>query len=278
MLDLHNPFADYGNLIYGDRFIGRQDYLQEIESRVIRSPGGNFAIIGQRRVGKSSLTYQAVKVRRDELLQREILPIRISAGSYNTSQQFFCSLVSDCFRELSDLDWASRRIREAAEEVKARDTGRFDFSEVKIFFKETHAAGKRIIILLDEFDKAARFFAGDGSFFDRLRDLSYRGQTTLLTVSRDPIAVIEQKSNVTSTLVGTIRERYLGMFGESEMGEHFDRLMRVGVALTDEHRREITARCGGHPFLHDTVAFELVELLRHKEKTLLGEAFQRSES
>jgi DNA-binding CsgD family transcriptional regulator len=281
MLDIDNPFTDYGRIVHGPRFIGRQAQLREIESRIIHSPGGNLAIIGQRRVGKSSLAYQAVMTRCNELVQRRILPLYVSVASLDTSQRFFCDLVGICFRQLEDLGLAvgaaGRRIRELAEEIRARDSARFSFIEIGFFFDETHAAGIRIIFVLDEFDKTARFFAGDSSFFDRLREISYRGHTTLLTISRDPIPTIEQKSNITSTLMGTFHEQYLGMFEESEIEDHFDRLTKVGLDLTDADRHQIIAHCGGNPYLHDKIAFELVELFRQDGQVRLEEAFRHSE-
>src|SRR5437764_7736122 len=277
MMAIGNPFGDYGNIVYGSRFIGRRSYLQEIEARVVQSPGGNLAIIGQRRVGKSSLAYQGIMIRRSELLQQRILPIRVSVSTYDTSPQFFCDLVSICFRQLQDLGWAERRIREAAEEVATRGADRLNFSELKDFYKETYGAGIRIIFVLDEFDKTVRFCSGDPSFFDRLRELSYRGRTTLLTISRDPLAAIEQRANITSSLVGTVHDQYLGMFEESELDEHFDKLKATGVKLTAGDRRLIVDRCGGCPYLHDKIAFELVERFRHDGQVLIEHAFHRSE-
>ncbi len=59
--DFENPFADYGNIVRGERFIGRRDDLQVIEGRVIRPrEAGNLAIIGDHRIGKSSLVYKAI--------------------------------------------------------------------------------------------------------------------------------------------------------------------------------------------------------------------------
>jgi DNA-binding CsgD family transcriptional regulator len=277
MLDIDNPFANYGHIVSGSRFIGRQDYLQRIESRVIRPPGGNLAIVGQRRVGKSSLAHQAVITRRDELLQQRILPIDMIVSTYDSPQQFFCNMVSICFRQLEDQGWAGRPIREAADEVKTRDIEHFDFGLLKEFFDQIQIAHIRIIFVLDEFDAAARYFEGDNQFFDRLRDLSYRGQTTLLILSYNPINVIERKANISSTLVGICDDKTLGMFEESEINDYFDRLTKAGISLTSSDRQQIMTHCGGHPFLHDKVAFELVEIFRHDKQIQVGEALQRSE-
>ena len=55
-LGFENPFADYGGIVRNERFIGRSDSLRIVENRVIRpKEPGNLAIIGDYRIGKSSL-------------------------------------------------------------------------------------------------------------------------------------------------------------------------------------------------------------------------------
>lgn len=277
VLDIANPFAHYGNIVPSERFIGRRSYLQQIQTRVVQSPGANMAIIGQRRVGKTSLAYQSIMIKREELLAEKILPIRISLNTYDSSRQFFCDVTNICFRQLQDLGWAGRRIREASDEVMVRGVDRFNFTYLKDFFKETFDAGIRIIVVLDEFDRSVRLCADDAIFFDRLRELSYRGRTTLLTLSNSPLTALEQQADVCSTFVGIVHEQYLGMYNKPELEEHFDRLARCGVKLSGDERARILEHCGGHPYLHDKIAFELVEIFRDERQIVIDEAFRLSE-
>jgi hypothetical protein len=54
----YNPFANNGNIVYDDDFVGRQDEIRTIQQRVINSPqAGCLAIVGAPRIGKSSLVY-----------------------------------------------------------------------------------------------------------------------------------------------------------------------------------------------------------------------------
>ena len=57
---LNNPFADFGGIVNGDRFIGRKFYLQQIEQRVLGKSYGNLAIMGLPRIGKSSLAWKSI--------------------------------------------------------------------------------------------------------------------------------------------------------------------------------------------------------------------------
>ena len=88
-ISFENPFADYGNIVGGQRFIGRQESLKVLESRVIRpQEPGNLAIIGEPRIGKSSLVYKAVIERKNELIAKKLLPIWINLGTYDQSAIF----------------------------------------------------------------------------------------------------------------------------------------------------------------------------------------------
>ena len=96
-----NPFVDYGTIVYGDRFIGRKDDLRIVDNRVIRQKeAGNLAIIGEPRIGKSSLIYKAILERKSELNSQNIFPIWINLGTYENAPTFFCSLVTRCAEEL----------------------------------------------------------------------------------------------------------------------------------------------------------------------------------
>ncbi len=91
--DFENPFADYGNIVRGERFIGRKENLRVIESRIVRpKEPGNLAIIGEPRIGKSSLVYKAIVEQKDNLIAKNLLPIWINLATYDQASMFFRSL------------------------------------------------------------------------------------------------------------------------------------------------------------------------------------------
>ena len=86
---LSNPFADYGKIIHGDRFIGRVPEILTIEQRVLgREKYGNLAIMGLPRVGKTSLAWQAIMEKKEELLSISTIPVFVSVGNCKTSKDF----------------------------------------------------------------------------------------------------------------------------------------------------------------------------------------------
>lgn len=89
-VDFANPFADYGGIVHGDQFIGRHESLRIVHSRVIgSSEPGNLAIIGDYRIGKSSLAYKAIIDRKQELLARKRLPVWINLATYAQASSWF---------------------------------------------------------------------------------------------------------------------------------------------------------------------------------------------
>ena len=69
-----NPFK-YGSIVLGKDFCGRRDLLKQITDYIEASQ--NIVVIGERRVGKSSLVYEAVrKLKGTELLYIDLLGIK----------------------------------------------------------------------------------------------------------------------------------------------------------------------------------------------------------
>ena len=59
---MDNPFSNYGSIVSGRDFVGRAYEIQAVNRRLVNPVDpGNLAIIGDPRVGKSSLAYQALK-------------------------------------------------------------------------------------------------------------------------------------------------------------------------------------------------------------------------
>ena len=116
MSEIENPFADYGKIVRGERFIGRNEITNVIESRIIRpNAPGNLAIIGVHRIGKSSLAYKTIIEQKDKLIGKGILPIWIGLSSYDQSLDFFHSLVDECVNEMEELNWLTAEIQRSAD-------------------------------------------------------------------------------------------------------------------------------------------------------------------
>ena len=277
--NFENPFADYGNIVRGERFIGRKDSLKVINSRIIwPKEAGNLAIIGEPRIGKSSLVYKAIIEHKSELVSKNLLPIWINLGTYDKSAIFFRALVTECMDEMEDLDWLTELIQRAANRfLEAELTWSEGFGKIQKFFEKVRKAGYRILFILDEFDHARHLFKGDIAAFQGLRELSYRPEwrVTYITTSRRSIRYIEQQSGAISTFDGIFHKHYLAMFNNEDLEEFFRRLSSIVTLLSSSDKEIINYYCGGHPFLLEMLGYEIIEVFREEHKVDLNMAVNR---
>ncbi len=273
-----NPFSDYGSIVYGDRFIGRQASLQVIENRLILPANpGNLAIIGDHKIGKSSLVHHAIIQRKEELTSRRSLPIWINLGTYNQPASFFRALVTNCCDELEDMGWMTEPIQRAAHRALNDELGWTEgYSRIQRFFQRIRQGKIRVMFILDEFDHARHLFRGNTFGFQGLRELSYRPEwrVTFVTTSRRTIRDIELQTQAISTFDGIFHKHYLAMFDDSDIQEYFGR-MPLSDMLDINGKKRINYYCGGHPYLLETMGYELVESFREHRSIDVDQVAQR---
>ncbi len=274
-----NPFADYGGIVHGDRFIGRKESLSVIESRLIQpKEPANLAIIGQPRSGKSSLVYRALIDRKAYLIEENLIPLWVNLSTYDQSEAFFQSLVNAYLEEIEDLDRLDEGIQRAAN--RARDSQlswNERFRKIQRFFKKVRETGYRLLLILDEFDHARHLFKDSVSDFQKLRELSYQPElgVTLVTTSRRSIKTIELQAGDISTLSETFRRHYLAMFEDGDLQIFFHRLALAGVENSEELKDEILSYCGGYPYLLDILSCEMVEMHQRGRALQVERAVER---
>ena len=274
-----NPFADYGGIVHGDRFIGRKESLSVIESRLIQpKEPANLAIIGQPRSGKSSLVYQALIARKEHLIEEHLIPLWVDLSTYDQSEAFFQSLVNAYLEEIEDLDRLDAGIQRAADRAcDSQLSWNERYRKIQRFFKKARETGYRLLLILDEFDHARSLFKDNVSDFQKLRELSYQPElgVTLVTTSRRSIKTIELQAGDISTLSETFRRHYLAMFEDEELQIFFDRLATAGVEDSEELKDEILSYCGGYPYLLDILGCEIVEMCQKGQEINVEQAVEQ---
>lgn len=260
---IHNPFDGYGHIIRGHQFIGRTHALQSIKDRIVSaSEPGNLAIIGDHRIGKSSLAYIGIMERRDELLKRGRIPIWVNIANYDSQTDFFRSLVSLTHMELEDLGLLNDTIdRVRSQAAEASFTWSETFKHIQRYFKKVRQSGIWIIFILDEFDHARILFKDSVSGFQQLRSLSYDdpdGRVTFVTTSRRTIREIEEQTHSISTFDGIFSKQYLGVFDAEDMEEFYSVMGKTQLQVTSEMCDQIEGYCGGHPYLLTSLGYRIV--------------------
>ncbi len=281
-LDFKNPFADYGTVVSGRRFIGRKSSLLVVENRVFRpQEPGNLAIIGEPRIGKSSLVHKAVMERKEEFIAKRLIPIWINLATFDHSQSFFRSLVINCRDELEDLDLLSEPIDRSSERALHSElTWSEGYGRIQRFFQKIRQSGTRILFILDEFDHARYLFKNNISGFQGLRELSYRPEwrVAFITTSRRTIREIEEHTQAISTFDGIFQKYYLSMFDDNDFQIYFSRFDSLDSAISSNDKKQIDFYCGGYPYLLEMIGYEIAEIFRETEQVNIDESFKRTES
>ena len=261
---MKNPYSDYGQMVHGERFIGRKEIISVIESRIIQPKNpGNLAIIGVHRIGKSSLAYKTIIEQKDQLFAKGVLPIWMGLSSYDQSSEFFHSLVGECVNEMEDLNWLTAEIQRLADRALEANAA---WDRIKRFFKKVHSAGYGTLFIFDEFDQARHLFKGDTAF-QRLRELAdhpdYR--LSLVLTARRSIRDIERLAGSTSPFHNIFQVQRLAMFSDKDVETYFSQFSSVGIPISEANRERILYYCGAHPYLLEMLGCEIVEIFRQNQ-------------
>ena len=274
-----NPFSGYGGIVSGDNFIGRISDKQVIIRSLIESKNpGNLAIVGEPRIGKSSLVYESLIRKREPLTKSKILPIMLNLGLFNNAEDFFITLVTTCEKEMAKLRWLSPKMGEILKTIKNRNLLTMEkYMAIQSFFEEVVNEGTRVIAIIDEFDHARKIFQDDVTSFQMIRELSYRPEwhISFLTTSRRNIKDIETQSKGISNLDGIFDKHYLGMFVKEDQEAYYEKIQTVGLQLTESDKEQIMYYCGGHPYLLAMLGYEIIETQKSSNNYGVEKAFHR---
>ena len=276
-----NPFADYGNIVCGDRFLGRINDLKIVESRSL-SPRrtGNLAIIGIPRIGKSSLVWKALMECKDALNIKNSIPIWINVGIYEEIPDFFRALLNNCVIELKQLNLMNKILHKLVKlALDDKQSWTNQYNSILEFFRNVKEINYRIVFILDEFDHARNIFKDSFSGFQKLREFSYNPNypISFITTSRRSIHDIENTLKGSSTFYETFRNHYLGMFVKSDLEQYFQEFSSIGLSLPSLAKKQLNYYCGGHPYLLDMLGYEIVENFRLVKEISIEKAVRNIE-
>jgi len=278
-----NPFIDDGGIVYSEKFVGRREALGLIEDRVV---GGLscLAIVGQGRMGKSSLAYHALAHQRKRLADQRRLVIWINLPGLQGRHDLFRKLLRcarDELEEFAPSVLEEGRVQRILEQAQRNEIEWLDLQEaVQQFFK--HLKQRRdwhVIIILDEFDAARIVLRGDLQAFQTLRELAYQPEwrVSLVTLSRRGIEEIETQSNAISNLQGIFHTYYLPRFSLDELAELVNRVERANIAYSKELAEAVYARTGGHPHLSAKLLSRFVSQWLETRTQDIERAFEHSQ-
>lgn len=276
-----NPYRLVGQVAEGERFIGRGGLITQVQS-VWREPGrpSNLRVLGNHRMGKTSLVRQAVRTCPERA--SDLLTIWLNVGSHDSGTDLFRAMTRRVMEELREPERAASLPAGPTADLAPIDMAVqkagtwYDISEaVRDFFKAVRRAGLSVLLILDEFDRAATTFKLLAEF-QLLRDLASDPLFSLglITVSRRDIESIEIATAGGSILGGVVAtRRYVGMFTDEEADLMLARAASSGIGLAS-YRSAIMERSGAHPFLLEVLCNRIVEIHGATGETLLERAYE----
>jgi hypothetical protein len=214
-----NPFGDQGCITESSRFFGREYLLHEIFEEL--GKGSNLSLIGESKIGKSSLLYQICQL-----------------GYKKTSfaEKNFINLDLQCIHDEGDF------FKELCREIDIPESRGSDLKRA--------LQGKRYILCLDEIERlTSKLFTGDER--TELSGLSgyANAPLTLLIASRSPLAELFPDSPLmTSPLANVCKQMDIGSFSQKEVRAFIEtRLQPTSVQFTEAEIETIWQETQGHP-------------------------------
>ena len=255
---MENPFADFGSIVFGDRFIGRKKEILAVQNRIFRKAYGNLAIQGLPRIGKSSLAWNAIIEYKNELESKQIIPIRINVGSLTNADSFFSEMLEEIHKRVKRNSKIDKQILTRLYEEFLKTENRTETnSKIEEYFEVLKEKDYRALYIFDEFDSVRKILSvGDFQF---LRELSYNPKTKIciVTISRRTLKEIEPEGGTLSNFFQTFEDLYLGMYDDEDLFEYWDKFFNNRIPISEVGKQKIYKFAGRHPFLLDLFNYHL---------------------
>ena len=280
-----NPFT-YGKPIASPRrFIGRQREAQEVYSRLGNAEFESSSLVGERRIGKSSLLKY--------LAHRDVR----SAAGFDPDKYLF---VYDDL-QLVDKDmtptklWQrllrllgrscqNSQVKQALEEIGEK--GSIDGSALTDIFDNVDENDLYVVFLLDEFETVTKNQNFGPDFFYILRGLASSHHLALVTSSHHDLVELTHSEVIrASPFFNIFANINLGLFCDSEAQQLISSsLAGTGISFTEVEIETLFRIAGYHPYFLQAACFYLFKAYDEKKSTeermasLLKEFYEQAKS
>jgi hypothetical protein len=253
-----NPFFHRGPIRERKYFRGRTDDIGQSLS-LLRN-GQNVALVGQRRIGKTSLLFHIAD------------PVVFEAHGLHRGEHLFVYLDGTELGQLSPDEVLGLLLERLAATLSAArsaiELGRappdgLSYRDFRQAVLQVTKAGLKPIYLLDEFESLAENPHLGPRFFSGLRALSSQFDLSFVTASRDSLLRLTYANaeTLSSPFFNTFANLHLGLYSESGARSLVETLATpAGLDLPSQTIDRILGLAGPHPLLLQIAAFHAVEL------------------
>jgi hypothetical protein len=145
MAKSRNPFI-YGGAIPSSRFVGRKRQVNRVLERLTSDAPGNFAIGGERLIGKTSflnyVEHEGTAVAKDQLL---FVSLDCQSIGAFTPTRFWKRVLKLLSKKVSQEE-----LKKAVDQVYKK--GAIVYRDLEGILDETRGLGQKLVLLLDEFE------------------------------------------------------------------------------------------------------------------------------
>jgi uncharacterized protein len=253
-MDFANPFTNRSIILDPDQFIGRKYQIEDILNRV--KNGDSVSIVGERRIGKSSLQYHLMQKGNSTLHDEQLMfkYVDLTDPRFNTPEKF-CMEVGKLF---------------GVECSSAITNALIHLADV---IEKLNENRKTPVFLLDEFEKITekpQVFTN--AFFDALRSFANRHLAVFITAGQHTLSDLWRMQQLTSPFFNIFYTLSLDEFEVSDMAndvqEFLDRFWLQRLAPSGEELALLVSYCSRHPLVMQVVSYWVFE----NRKLQLGES------
>lgn len=233
-----SPFV-LGGAVPPDLFYGRKGVLKIIARRIGSRTLQSISIVGERRIGKSSLLNYIVTQPEQFLSQSTqyvFIYLDLMKGYCHTRANLFKTIRRELQKALGWEPWSSN---------EDGDLGAFDFA-----LEEVISQGKKLILCLDQMENLTKRPREFDEILEDWRANGQMGQMAMITSSTQPLAELCKSGGLISPFYNIFLQETLGLLSKSEwealIYDHF-KADREDILFTERV-------AGGHPFFTQMAA------------------------
>ncbi|MFZ0534101.1 MAG: AAA-like domain-containing protein [Anaerolineales bacterium] len=254
-----NPFT-FGNPIREPgRFIGRQEELRQVVNRLLSSAHESTSIVGERRIGKTSLLMHLADKSSANLLG--LVPDRFCLIYIDfqglidiTPQRFWSRVITRMARSISNPT-----LRAQIEAIQKDNT--YELFDLEDLCEAITEAGLCVVLLLDEFEYVTQNPNFGADFFGGLRALAIHHNLPLVTATRRELIDLCHSEEIKgSPFFNIFANIVLRLFKQMEVDELLEKYTRESGVTFDPKEHELAWRLGGgHPLFTQVAGYYLFD-------------------
>jgi len=263
MPENENPFVA-GAPVGIDQFIGRKDEINRIFDMINHKSRGSVAIIGDGRIGKTSLMHYIKNpaiYKKNNLPEQKTIFIYQDCGTISpyTISNFWRIILRKLYRSYRRKDGSSY-ILDSIKELSGES--KIPTYEIEFLLEDLYAEGMFIVLMLDEFEHFIRTDveneAKTREFLSGLRGLinnENRALSFILSTRRSLPRLCKNIRFVGSPFYNNMTFIEIGIFTQKEASQLLSKMLKgTGVNFTKDEMDFIFNLAGTHPLLFQIAA------------------------